>query len=38
MAYNLNVTERAEELPDNILHHLIYKFKTNRLLNIYRMK
>ena len=30
MAYNLSVTERAEELLDNILHHLIYQFKSKQ--------
>lgn len=30
MAYNLSVTERAEELLDNILQHLIYQFKNEQ--------
>lgn len=30
MAYNLSVTERTEELLDNILHHLIYQFKNKQ--------
>lgn len=30
MAYNLIVTERADELLDHILHHLIYQFKSEQ--------
>lgn len=30
MAYNLSVTEHADELLDNILHHLIYQFKNRQ--------
>ena len=27
MAYKLNVTEHADELLDNAVHHLIYRLK-----------
>lgn len=30
MAYNLSVAERADELLDIILHHLIYQFKNKQ--------
>ena len=30
MAYNLVVTERAEELLDNILNYLVYQFKSGQ--------
>lgn len=30
MTYSLSVTERADELLDNILHHLIYQFKNKQ--------
>lgn len=30
MAYKLNVTERADELLDNIVYHLIYRLKNSR--------
>lgn len=30
MAYNLRVTEHADELLDNILHYLIYQFKSEQ--------
>lgn len=30
MAYNLIVTERADELLDNILHYLIYQLKSKQ--------
>jgi len=30
MAYNLWVTERADELLDNIVHYLIYQLKNEQ--------
>lgn len=30
MAYNLIVTERADELLDNILYHLVYQLKSKQ--------
>lgn len=30
MTYNISVTERADELLDNILYHLIYQFKNKQ--------
>ncbi len=30
MAYNLNITEHAEELLDNLVYHLIYRLKNQQ--------
>ena len=30
MAYKLNVTEHADELLDNVVHHLIYRLKNKQ--------
>lgn len=30
MAYNLIITEKAEELLDNLVYHLIYRLKNNQ--------
>ena len=30
MAYKLNVTEHANELLDNVVHHLIYRLKNKQ--------
>ena len=30
IAYKLNITERADELLDNLVYHLIYRLKNNQ--------
>ena len=30
MAYKLNITERADELLDNLVYHLIYRLKNKQ--------
>ncbi len=30
MAYKLNVTKHADELLDNLVHHLLYRFKNRQ--------
>ena len=30
MAYKINVTERADELLDNLVYHLIYRLKNKQ--------
>ena len=33
MAYKINVTERADELLDNLMYHLIFRLKNKQAAN-----